>query len=208
MRMVKSSTSILALLALFLGCGGDVKPISEEAELTPEEAGVVTRGFSWELVGAENGLPAEGLVSITLTPEGLWAVGGSRLYTKDGERFVPINDPALPESLNRVVFSDGVLWALGEGAAYSSDIGNRWNGAGLPKRDDGGWVCYGAASLGDEAYIATSEGLLHTSTFNPARTVSFSRLDPLMGRQSGHRTVSDVTITPDTVWAVSPDERG
>jgi photosystem II stability/assembly factor-like uncharacterized protein len=208
MRIVKISTSTLALLALFLGCGDDVKPISEEAELTPEEAGVVTRGFSWELVGVEAGLPAEGLVSITLTPEGLWAVGGSRLYTEDGGRFAPIDDPALPGSINRVVFRDGVLWALGEGAAYSSDIGNHWNRAGLPERDDGAWVCYGAASLGDEAYLSTDEGLLHTSAFNPARTVSFSQLDPLMGRQNDHRTVSDVTITPDTVWAVSSDERG
>jgi hypothetical protein len=200
---------ILALMApaCLFGCGDDVDPISEEAELTPEEAGVVTRGFSWELLGTEAGMPAEGLVSVALTPDGLWAVGGDRLYREAGGRFAPVDDPLLPPDLSRVVFADGVLWALGEGAVYSADFGHGWSAAGLPSRD-GGWTCHGAASLGGEAYIATDEGLLHTTAFNPSRTVSFTRLDPLMGEESGYRSVADVTLTEKSVWAVSPDERG
>jgi len=194
-------------LSVLTGCGDDAKPISEQAELTPEQAHVVTKGFTWNLVGPEAGLPVEGLVSVALTPEGLMLVGGGRLSMKQGERFVPVTDPLLPPNLSRVVFTDGVLWALGDGAVYSSDIGHRWAAAGLPARD-GGWVCHGAASLDDEAYIATDEGLLHSSAFNPARPVAFTQLDPLMGKESGYRTVSDVTLTQDSVWAVSPDKRG
>jgi len=195
------------ILPVLSGCGDDSKPISEEAELTPEQAGVVTRGFTWELVGPEAGLPTEGLVSVALTPEGLMVVGGGHLMKMQGERFVPVQDPMLPRNLSRVVFADGVLWALGDGAAYSSDIGHRWAAAVLPPRD-GGWVCHGAASLAGEAYIATDQGLLHASAFDPARPVSFTQLDPLMGKESGYRTVSDVTITEGSVWAVSPDKRG
>jgi len=194
-------------LSVLTGCGDDVQPISEQAELTPDQAHVVTKGFTWDLVGPEAGLPAEGLVSVALTPEGLWLVGGGRLLKREDGRFVQVTDPLLPPNLSRVTFTDGVLWALGDGAVYSSDIGHRWTAAGLPARE-GGWVCHGAASLSGEAYIATDEGLLHSSAFDPARPVAFTRLDPLMGKESGYRTVTDVTITPDSVWAVSPDKRG
>ncbi|HDR06931.1 MAG TPA: hypothetical protein ENN88_04785 [Candidatus Coatesbacteria bacterium] len=206
-RRVFLTLPALLAAALLCGCGEEVEPISEEAELTPEQAGVVTKGFSWELVGPEAGLPAEGLVSIALTPEGLWAVGGGRLYRRSDGRFLPVEDPALPIPLNRIAFSDGVLWALGRGAAYSSDMGHRWTAAALPPRD-GGWTCHGAASLDNEAYIATDEGLLSAKGFDPARPVSFTRLEPLMGKDSGYRTVSDVTMTKGSVWAVSPDKRG
>ncbi|HUT99383.1 MAG TPA: hypothetical protein VM054_09950 [bacterium] len=195
------------VLPVFSGCGEDSQPISEHAELTPDQAHVVTKGFTWKLVGPEAGLPAEGLVSVALTPEGLWVVGGGRLIKRQEGRYVAVEDPLLPPNLSRVVFTDGVLWALGDGAVYSSDIGHRWTAAGLPARD-GGWVCHGAASLTGEAYIATDQGLLHSSAFDPTRSVTFTQLDPLMGKESGYRTVSDVTITESSVWAVSPDKRG
>jgi|GEM_PF-3379040 len=211
--MKKKLMPLAALLALpfalgLAGCGGSDGPISEEAELTPDEAGVTIEGFSWKLLKEDAALPASGVVSVALTPEGLWTVGDGKLYQADGsgENFLLISGEDLPTSISRVTFSDGVLWALGNGAAYSADMGATWQRARLPETHE--WTISGAASLGSEAWLACDEGLLHSSSFSPSGRTSFSQNDPLMGKENGYRPTSDVAFVDGTVWATSNDERG
>lgn len=205
--------ALLVLVALLAGCGGE-EEISEQAELTPEEAGVTTEDFHWETRGADSGLPEGELFSIELTPEAVWVTGDGRLYRsgREGFDFSVVTDENLPAEVQRVTYANGVLWALGSGAAYSADEGTGWRSARLPGRDEGGgWRCLSADVLGDDAYIGTDAGLVYNYSFNPRSTVSFNREKPLMGAEIGYRRITDVRAeTGDGagIWAVSPDEYG
>jgi hypothetical protein len=207
-RRIIPAVCLLALACA--GCGGDDEQISEQAELTPEEAGVTTEDFHWETPGEEVGLPTGAVSSVELTPDELWVVAEGRLYRspRTDPAFSPVDDAALPTGLERVEFGNGVLWALGRGAAYSADLGAGWRAARLPDRDDGDWTCFGADLLGDDAYLGTDGGLLHDYSFNPRGNATFQLGEPLMGNEIGHRRITDVCVADGTVWVVSPDEYG
>ncbi len=199
---------VMPLVFGLAGCGSSDGPISDEAELTPDEAGVTIEGFSWKLLKEDAALPATGVVSVALTPEGLWTVGDGKLYQSDGsgENFLQVSGENLPVTVSRVTFSDGILWALGNGAAYSADMGATWRKARLPESRE--WLISGAASLGNEAWLASDEGLLHSSSFSPSGRTSFGQSEPLMGAENGYRPTSDVAFVDGTIWATSNDERG
>lgn len=203
--------TLVALLAVVLiaGCGDD-EEIIEHAELTPEETGVQTEGFHWETLGPESGLPAGRVDSVELTPEALWAVTDGRLYRSPLSQyaFSVVTDEALPTGLTRVSFNNGVLWALGRGAAYSADLGATWRAARLPARDEGEWLCHGADVQGGTAYIGTNGGLLYDNSFNPRSPSTFRLADPIMGAEIGHQIISDVNAAEKTTWVVSPDTYG